>query len=148
MAGPGQAVRSRRAGSFAPHFTAAPAVPPYLAANWHRNCERERIMMLIQVNTDNHIDGSAELAADVEAVVASTLGHLSARITRVEVHLSDENSHKGGNRDKRCAMEARAEGLQPTAVTHQAATADEAVDGAAEKLKHALETHFGRLNAR
>lgn len=105
-------------------------------------------MMLIQVNTDNHIEGNSELAADVEAVVASTLAHFADRVTRVEVHLSDENGHKGGDRDKRCAMEARVEGLQPIAVTHQAGTTDEAVDGAAEKLKHALETHLGRLNAR
>lgn len=106
------------------------------------------IMMLIKVNTDNHIDGSAEMAAGVEAVVEDTLAHFAERLTRVEVHLSDENSHKGGDRDKRCVMEARAQGLQPIAVTHDAGTADEAVDGAAEKLKHALETHFGRLESR
>jgi ribosome-associated translation inhibitor RaiA len=104
--------------------------------------------MKIEVNTDNHISGSADLAAEVESVVEATLGHFTGRLTRVEVHLSDENSHKGGDRDKRCAMEARAQGLQPIAVTHTAGTADEAVDGAAEKLKHALETHFGRLESR
>jgi len=105
-------------------------------------------MMLIKVNTDSHIDGTAEMAAEVEAVIEDTLSHFADRLTRVEVHLSDENSHKGGDRDKRCVMEARAQGLQPIAVTHEAGTADEAVDGAAEKLKHALETHFGRLESR
>ncbi len=105
-------------------------------------------MTLIQVNTDNHIQGSAELAADVESVVSATLGHFADRITRVEVHLNDENAHKGGDRDIRCSMEARVEGLQPMGVNHAAGSLDEAVDGAAEKLKHVIEHAFGRLESR
>jgi hypothetical protein len=58
--------------------------------------------MKIQINTDNHIEGSEELAEQAEATVESTLGHLAEHITRVEVHLSDENSDKGGAHDKRC----------------------------------------------
>jgi len=104
--------------------------------------------MIIQVNTDNHIEGSDELIEDVKSVIESSLQYLSARISRVEVHLSDENSHKGGGNDIRCAMEARIQGLQPTAVTHASATLDEAVDGAAEKLRFALDTIFGKLDAR
>jgi hypothetical protein len=66
---------------------------------------------------------------------------------KVEVHLSDENSHKkSGHNDKRCVLEARLEGLQPIAVTLQAATLDQAVDGAAEKLKNSLESALGRLH--
>jgi len=64
----------------------------------------------------------------------------------VEVHLSDENSNKkGGNNDMRCMMEARLKSRQPVAVVHQAATLDQAIDGAAEKLSKLVESTFGRL---
>jgi hypothetical protein len=50
--------------------------------------------MLIQINTDNNIKGSQEMEAYLANTIESTLKHLTTRITRVEVHLSDENSHK------------------------------------------------------
>ena len=104
--------------------------------------------MQIQINTDNNIEGREELATQVEAVVQESLRRFSEQITRVEVHLSDENSHKSGQDDKRCVMEARLEGRQPAAVTHQAATLHEAVDGAADKLTASLESTLGRLRDR
>ncbi len=102
--------------------------------------------MKIQINTDNNIEGSEELAEQAEATVESTLGHLAEHITRVEVHLSDENSDKGGAHDKRCMMEARLEGHQPIAVTDEAETISQAIDGAAEKLKRSLDHTLGRLS--
>ena len=42
-------------------------------------------------------------------------------------------------------MEARLEGRQPVAATHKAATLDEAVDGAADKLTRLVESTLGRL---
>jgi ribosome-associated translation inhibitor RaiA len=101
--------------------------------------------MHIQVNTDNNIEGREELATQVEAVVEEALSRFSDQITRVEVHLSDENSHKSGQNDKRCLMEARLEGRRPTAVTHQAATLGQAIDGAADKLQKVIESTLGRL---
>lgn len=104
--------------------------------------------MKIQINTDNNIAGREGLAEQAEATVESTLGHLAEHITRVEVHLSDENSDKGGSHDKCCMMEARLEGHQPVAVTDEAATIDQAIDGAAKKLKSSLEHTLGRLHGR
>ena len=102
--------------------------------------------MQIQINTDRHIEGHEALAAQVSGVVESALSRISDSITRVEVHLSDENSaKKGGNDDIRCVMEARLEGRQPSAVTHQAATVDQAVAGAAEKLTRMIESTLGQL---
>lgn len=102
--------------------------------------------MQIQINTDRHIEGHEALAAQVSGVVESALSRISDSITRVEVHLSDENSaKKGGNDDIQCVMEARLEGRQPSAVTHQAATVDQAVDGAAEKLLRMIESTLGQL---
>lgn len=104
--------------------------------------------MKIQINTDHNIKGREAMAEQTKAMVESTLGHLADHITRVEVHLSDENSDKGGAHDKRCMMEARLEGHQPIAVTHETDTMDQAVDGAVEKLKRSLDHTLGRLRDR
>jgi len=101
--------------------------------------------MHIQTNTDHHITGSEGLAAQATAIVEGALARFSDQITRVEVHLSDENGARGGVEDIRCMMEARLEGRQPIAVTHQAATVELAMDGAADKLKHSIESTLGRL---
>lgn len=101
--------------------------------------------MQIQVNTDDNVEGREELARHVEAEVSHTLSHFSDHITRVEVHLSDEDSDKSGRNDKRCLMEARLAGRRPVAVSHHAGSLDEAFNGAAEKLKRSLESTLGRL---
>jgi ribosome-associated translation inhibitor RaiA len=101
--------------------------------------------MHIQINTDSNIVGSEELASHVKGLVEGALSRFSDRITRIEVHLSDQNSGKGGQDDKRCMLEARLEGRQPVAVTHQAANLGDAVNGAADKLKRSLETTLERL---
>jgi ribosome-associated translation inhibitor RaiA len=102
--------------------------------------------MDIRLNTDKNIEGKEALAAQVEAAVERALHRFDDQITRVEVHLSDENAGKPGRDDKRCLMEARLEGRQPVAVTHQAGSLSEAVDGAANKLKSLLTTALGRLS--
>ena len=105
--------------------------------------------MLIQINTDRNIEGDDALTQQVEAVARSALDRLSDQITRVEIHLSDENSDKkGGTGDKRCLLEARLADLQPISVSHQAATLEQAVDGAVEKLKRSLDSALGRLDSR
>ncbi len=104
--------------------------------------------MKIQLNSDHNIVVDARLSDVLESSVAATLKHLEDRITRVEVHLSDVNGNKGGNDDKRCMMEARPAGQNPVAVTDEAATVEEAVHGAANKLKRLLDHHFGRLEHR
>jgi hypothetical protein len=102
--------------------------------------------MQIQVNTDKNIEGNEQLVTQVEATVTKSLGHFSAHITRLEVHLSDENGDKNGQYDKRCMMEARLEGRQPTAVTCEAATVAQAVAGAADKLKSSLQSTLDQLH--
>jgi ribosome-associated translation inhibitor RaiA len=102
--------------------------------------------MQIQVNTDDNVEGRDELARRVEAEINNTLGRFSEQITRIEVHLSDENAGKSGGADKRCLMEARLAGRQPEAVSHQGATLEEAFSGAAKKLRRSLESTLGRLS--
>jgi ribosome-associated translation inhibitor RaiA len=102
--------------------------------------------MQIQINTDHNIEVREALAAQVSGVVENALSRIRDHIARVEVHLSDENSDKGGQNEKRCVMDARLEGRQPVAVTHQAETLDQAVNGAADKLARLIESTLGRLH--
>ncbi|MGY0556685.1 MULTISPECIES: HPF/RaiA family ribosome-associated protein [unclassified Lysobacter] len=103
--------------------------------------------MKIQLNTDHNIQGDDALAAHVEGVVTDALGRFSTQVTRVEVHLSDLNAAKGGSADKQCMMEARLEGRQPMAVTHQADTMRAAITGATGKLQRLLASSLGKLAA-
>lgn len=96
--------------------------------------------MQILVNTDNNIEGREKFSAYVTSEVERALGRFRERLTRVDVHLSDEKGDKGGQDDKRCVMEAHVPGLQPAAVTHHAQTLGQAVDGAIQKLKRALDS--------
>lgn len=102
--------------------------------------------MQIQINTDSNIEGHQALAAEVSGIVENALSRFSDHITEVEVHLSDENSDKkGGNDDMRCMIEVRLQGRSPIATTHQAATLDHAVEGAADKMARLIESTLGRL---
>jgi len=101
--------------------------------------------MDVLINTDSSVENTAALSEHVETSVRSALDRFSSKLTRVEVHLSDENSHKHGPEDKRCLIEARIAGRQPTAVTHHAPDIDKAVSGALDKIKSALDTVFGKL---
>ncbi len=102
--------------------------------------------MQVQVNTDNHIDGREALARTAESIVRSALERFGDRITRVEVHLGDENGQKSRGDDKRCLLEARPTGRKPVAVTHVAGSLEAAVEAAAGKLQRLLDSEFGRLD--
>lgn len=96
--------------------------------------------MQIQINTDNSIKGPEKLNEHFQNILENKLSKFNERITRLEVHLADENGPKGGNEDKRCMIEARLEGMRPIAVTHQAETLDLALNGAASKLTRLLDS--------
>lgn len=101
--------------------------------------------MQIQVNHDNHVRIGEEVSERLAGVLESSLSQFAERITRIEMHLGDENASKGGEADKRCMLEARLAGLSPVAVTHQAESLQLAFDGALEKLEHALGHAIGKL---
>lgn len=101
--------------------------------------------MQIQVNSDNHIESSIRLENWVRSTLESTLERYDDYLTRVEVHLRDENGDKTGPNDIRCQLEARPKGHQPISVTHKADSIELAIDGAAVKLDHALEHLLGKL---
>lgn len=100
--------------------------------------------MQVQINTDHKSEDPEALAVQVSDVVENALSGVSEHITRVEVHLNDENGDKHGQRDKRCMPEARLEGRQPIAVSHRAASLVQAVGGAANKLTRLIESTLRR----
>ena len=103
--------------------------------------------MQIQIITDHNIEAHQELITQVSDVLENALNRFSEHITQVDVHLSDENSNKkGGYNDFRCKIEAHLEGRQPIAVTHQANTLDQAVEGAAKKLVNLIESTLERIH--
>lgn len=101
--------------------------------------------MHIQVNSGNSVSVDQELITAAEAAVRNNIGRFADRITRVEVHVNDLNSHKGGAQDKRCQIEARPAGLDPVSASHDAPDVEAALRGAAQKLERLLDTVFGRL---
>jgi ribosomal subunit interface protein len=114
-----------------------------------RQIGQEDSAMLVSVTTDNNIDGSDKLRSYVEELVGEVLGRFRDRITRVQVHLADENGRaKSGDKDKRCTIEARVSGLKPIAVSEQAASLDQAISAAAGTLEKSLNRTLGRLGDR
>jgi ribosome-associated translation inhibitor RaiA len=103
----------------------------------------------IQVNTESGVQGSDALARRVETAVRGGLERFGAQITRIEVHLSDENSDKKfSTTDMRCLLEARLAGRPPVSVSDRAATLEQAVDGAVDKLRRSLASLHGKLGGR
>jgi ribosome-associated translation inhibitor RaiA len=94
--------------------------------------------MQIQVNTDHNVKGGDLLIQYVEGLLNDSLSSFKDEVTRVEVHISDENSHKGGDDDLRCTMEARLRGMQPIAVTHHDENVDMAIAGAADRITRSV----------
>jgi hypothetical protein len=104
--------------------------------------------MLFQLNTDANIQGDDRLAEVAEKALTSALGHLTDRLSRIEVHLADVNAAKGGTDDIRCTIEVRPEGMQPQTVTHNDATVEAALRGGAKKIRALLDSEFGKRGRR
>ncbi len=62
--------------------------------------------MQIQVNTDNNVEGRDDLIQQVAADVGLALQRFGDRLTRVEIHLSDESAGRVTGADMRCTIEA------------------------------------------
>jgi ribosome-associated translation inhibitor RaiA len=99
----------------------------------------------VQINTGKNVDAKTDLLEDE---LLDTLSRFADQLVRVDVHLSDQNGEKSGVDDQRCTMEARLAGLKPVAVTHSAATVNEAYTGAAQKMSKLLDTTLAKIAAR
>lgn len=101
--------------------------------------------MMIQINSDKHVDVNAHLANYIETHIHHSLSRFGSQLMRVKVHLSDVDGQKGSATDKRCLMEARPAGHPPMSVSCGAADVQQAVTVAAGKMKRLLENSFGRM---
>lgn len=101
--------------------------------------------MTIQFNTDRNLTLHDEFRDKLSSLLTEKLNRFSDHITRLEIHLSDENGSRTGLDDKKCLLEARVEGRPPIAVSAHANNYEEAVDAAIDKIKSSLDTVFDRL---
>ena len=101
--------------------------------------------MQIQFNTDKNVILGEEQIMTSTSLISEELSRFSPQITRLEIHLSDEDGNKDGLNDKRCMVEARLAGMKPIAVSDHANTHEQAIFGAIDKLKTSLEKITGRL---
>lgn len=100
--------------------------------------------MQFQFNSDSSVMGTENVAERIENSVRHKLERFEERLTRLEVHVSDENGRKGGGDDKACTIEARPRGGRAIGVTAHAADVDTAARQAANTLAQRLERHFGK----
>ena len=100
--------------------------------------------MQFKFNSDSSVMGTDNVAERIETAVRAKLKRFEERLTRLEVHVSDENGAKGGGDDKACMIEARPRGGKPLGVTAHAAKVDDAARKAATTLAERLDRHFGK----
>jgi hypothetical protein len=112
-------------------------------ANESTYSQQEKTMN-IQINTGHKIQGNKALISKFSNIIEGSLSRVSDHITKVVVHLKDEDGDKKGNNDKRCMIEVRLEGRQPIVVTDYADTLNQALDGALHKLISMIESILGR----
>jgi ribosome-associated translation inhibitor RaiA len=101
--------------------------------------------MQIQFNTDKTIEGHERMQIHFTESITESFKRFEDKITRVEVHIGDENNEKFGVDDKRCLIEVRLAGKNPIAVTNHADTIEKAISGATDKMKKLLNTTFEKL---
>jgi len=104
--------------------------------------------MKIQLNTDKNIKGTEKLEAFVSEKINSSFKRFAGKITRIEVHLSDQNAQKTSSDDMQCKIESRVEGMQPIIVTGKSNTKEKAINDAIGKMKGALNTAIGKLKSK
>lgn len=100
--------------------------------------------MQFQFNSDSSVMGTDNVAERIENSVRSKLARFEERLTRVEVHVSDENARKGGADDKTCMIEVRPRGEKPIGVTEHASDVDTAARKAAGTMVQRLERVLGK----
>lgn len=101
--------------------------------------------MQIQVNSNRSVDTGESFERWANTELNESFSRFKEDITRIEVHMSDQNGDKISPDHKRCVMEARLANREPVAVNHQAPNQDEAFRGASEKLKRVIENTLGKL---
>lgn len=101
--------------------------------------------MLIQFNTDHNIEGGERHITYFTEFISEALSRFNSHISRIDVHVSDENGPKEGKDDIKCVIEAKLEGLKSIIATNHADSPEKAIKGAVERLKNSLSSATERL---
>lgn len=104
--------------------------------------------MIIQINTDNNIEGSENMEAYYTEQLEHGLKHYSEYITRLEVHVSDQNADKGGADDIQCRIEARVRNQEPVMVEAQEENQEAALANAIDKMQAVMRKMKGKMTDR
>ena len=101
--------------------------------------------MLVQIHTDKNIEGGSCFSEFFSNEIKNELARFDEIVTRIEVHVSDENGNKSTPNDKKCVIEARVEKKQPIAVTATADSPEKAFFEALEKIQRVLDTTLDKI---
>jgi len=102
-------------------------------------------IMEVFFNTDKNIEGKERIEAYFTKQIKEDLARFEDKVTRIEVHLSDENAAKSGAKDKKCVLEVRPQGLKPLAVSSNDDTIEKAISSATKKMESSLTSLIGKL---
>lgn len=103
--------------------------------------------MLVQINTDNRIAGSAGFSQAMETRLRERLDRFSSRLTRVELHVRDVDGTTNGANGVEAKLEVRPAGGAPLLTTAQGPDPDAALAGALRKIVELLDRAFGKQDA-
>ncbi len=101
--------------------------------------------MLVQIHTDKNIEGGSRFKEFFTTEIKNELARFDEIVTRIEVHVSDENGNKSTPNDKKCVIEARVEKKQPIAVTATSDSPEKAFFEALEKMQRVLDTTLEKI---
>ena len=105
--------------------------------------------MQVQVSTDNNINGSAKLIENIAAELQETLSRFGNQITRIDVHLRD--NERPQIRRRRQELPARGPARRPAADGREPRSAprcDRRSTARPSKLERALDHLVGKLSDR
>lgn len=101
--------------------------------------------MEIIINSDSNITVTEVFTQRTSESLNKRFKHYLAHITRMEMFLSDTNSSKSGDMDKKCVLEARIKGQKPHAATAMDGNLEIAIISAMDKMENILRTEIGKL---
>ncbi|MGE6699659.1 HPF/RaiA family ribosome-associated protein [Hyphomonas sp. NPDC076900] len=103
--------------------------------------------MDFQFNTGNKVDGDARMQAHFETRFRERLERFKPRLSRIEVHVRDtDGTRREGPDGIEAVIEARPYNGAPLTASDRAATPEEAVGSALQKLVARLDATFGKAD--
>ncbi len=100
--------------------------------------------MKILINSDKTIHSSASMQDNLKDILNRELTSYQTKLSRIDVHLTDQNGVKEGVNDILCLIEAHIDGRPSTLASQQADTLELAFSAALDHLVSSLERDFGR----